>query len=206
MNPGTLYLYCNLENAEILLDQQFAGYTRGDLYTPIVLEDLDPGTYTLTIRLTRDFGMVKMPEFTFHDWEEEVDIRPGRTTVHRSMVEHFNSVVYRESQLVRESTRINEENPTFTASHKADFQDRQGRLIPLSLEISGRRAAGSSSAEMTVNYDGQTITLSSDSTQPEIEREPGIISITLEVNHYNSYTEVDYEIWRTDIYQGMHRE
>jgi len=206
VNPGTLYLYCNLENAEILLDRRFAGYTGGDLYTPIILEDLDPGTYTLTLRLTRDFGMVKMPEFTFHDWEEKVDIRPGRTTVHRSIVEHFNSVVYRASQLVRERARLDEGSQPFTAVHRADFQDRQGRPVPLSLEIAGKRTAGKSSAEMTVNYDGQVIRLSADSTQPEIKRDTGLVSLTLEVDHYTAYSEVKYEIWRTDIYQGMHRD
>ncbi len=205
VNPGTLYLYCNLENAEILLNQRFAGYTGGDLYTPIILDDLDPGTYTLTIRLGPDFGMVKLPEFTFHDWEEEVDIRPGRTTIHRSLVEHFNSVVYRESQLVRERARLDEDNRLFTAVHPADFKDRQGRLIPLTLEITGKREPDRSTADVVVKYDGREIRMTADSSQPEIERTTGLISITLQVDHYGGYSDLTYEIWRTDISQGMHR-
>lgn len=206
INPGILTLYCNLENAEILMNGRFVGYTIGDLYTPMTITDLDPGAYTMTIRLSRDFGMVELPEFTFHDWEEEITIRPGRTTVHRSIVEHFSSVVYRESQLLRERMRLNEETPSFNTVHVADFVDREGRHIPISLEISGSRDGAGTTAEAVIDYDGRMIRLSVDPKTPEAKRELEKVKIVLEMDHYTNYSEVTYEIWRTDIWQGMHRE
>ena len=70
--PGSIALHTNLVDAEIYLDGDFVGYSTGDIRVPFLIENLKPGSHRVRIDLGRDFGIVKLPEFTFHDWEEEL--------------------------------------------------------------------------------------------------------------------------------------
>ncbi|MBN2508929.1 MAG: hypothetical protein JXB03_01590, partial [Spirochaetales bacterium] len=102
ITPGRIMLHCNLQNAEILLNDTFIGYTIGDVYTALKLPDIDPGTYTLRIHLGNDFGVIDLPQMVFRDWQEEVKVRPGRGTIVRASIRDFNSQLYRLRQLARD--------------------------------------------------------------------------------------------------------
>ncbi|MBA7627040.1 hypothetical protein ES703_34501 [subsurface metagenome] len=81
--PGLIALHSHLIEAEIFLDDEFVGYTTGGGRVPFMIENVAPGLHRLRIHL-QDFGLVREPEITFHDWQEEVEVRPGKRHVIRA--------------------------------------------------------------------------------------------------------------------------
>jgi hypothetical protein len=205
--PGSISLYSNLINAEILLDGKFAAYTNGNIYTPLQIPDLDPGTYTMKIRLSKDFGMVKLPEFTFSDWEEKVTVKPGRATVTRSIIRHFNDVIYENLKLLNEDYQLTDNEPRKKVEKNISFVDRTGKNVPIKVMISGDRQSEAKEIICTVIFDGKENILKISKDSPVIKKEIGKIKVELELNISNTQIDkISIYITRTDIHQGMHRE
>ncbi|MBA7569059.1 hypothetical protein ES708_10796 [subsurface metagenome] len=154
--PGSVHLFSHLIDAEIFVDDEFVGYTTGDPRVPFEIEDLSPGTHRLRIHLS-SFGVVKQPEITFHDWEEEVEIKPGKRSVVRAKARHFNEIIYDLQRLVREeiSFRELEAEGSVSREHDASFIDREGRPVPIELVAEARRRDDELEYTVVVSYDGE---------------------------------------------------
>jgi len=203
--PGSVNLFCNLIDAEIFLDGQFIGYTTGDPRVPFEIEDLSPGPHSLRIHLS-DFGVVREPEITFHDWEEEVQIKPGKRLVVRATIYHFNNIIYNLQQLVREDIRFREleGGALVRREHDASFVDREGNPVPITLVATARRQGDRLEYTVEISYQGRMYNW--DLSGPvderkEVRERVGKVEVQLEVDS----SEVSYAIWRRDIEQGMHR-
>ena len=203
--PGSVHLFCNLIDAEIFVDDEFVGYTTGDARVPFEIEDLSPGPHTLRIHLS-GFGVVKEPEITFHDWEQEVQIKPGKRTVVRANAQLFNHIIYNLQQLLREDIdfRELEGGAVVRREHDASFVDREGNPVPITLVATAQRQGDRLEYVVEVSYQGRMHNW--DLSGPiderkEIRERVGKVEVRLDVDS----SEVSYAIWRKDIEQGMHR-
>ena len=204
--PGSVNLFCNLIDAEIFLDGQFIGYTTGDPRVPFEIEELSPGPHQLRIHLS-EFGVVAEPEITFHDWEEEVQIAPGKRSVVRATIYHFNNIIYNLQQLVREDIRFREleGGALIRREHDASFVDREGNPVPITLVATARRQGDQLEYTVEISYQGRMYNW--DLSGPvdelkEVRERVGKVEVQLEIDS----SEVSYSIWRRDIEQGMHRK
>ena len=203
--PGSVHLFSRLIDAEIFVDDEFVGYTTGDPRVPFEIEDLSPGTHRLRIHLS-SFGVVKQPEITFHDWEEEVEIKPGKRSVVRAKARHFNEIIYGLQRLVREeiSFRELEAEGSVSREHDASFIDREGRPVPIELVAEARRRDDELEYTVVVSYDGEIHSYDLSGPireQREIREMIGKVEVWLEVDS----SEVSYSVRRRDIAQNMFR-
>jgi len=204
--PGSVQLFSHLIDAEIFLDDEFVGYTTGNPRVPFDIDNLSPGTHRLRIRLS-GFGVVKEPEITFHDWEEEVQIAPGKRTVVRAKARQFNEIIYDLQQLVWEDVGFTEleAGGGVRREHDASFVDRQGEPVPITLVATDRSQGDRLEYVVEISY--QNKMHSWDLSGPiderkEIRERIGKVEVRLEVDS----SQVSYSIWRRDIEQGMHRK
>jgi hypothetical protein len=205
--PGSISLYCNLVNAEITLNGKFAAYTIGNLYTPLSIPDIDPGIYTMKIHLSEDFGVVKLPGFTFSDWEEKVTVNSGRVTTLKAVIQHFNEILYKQAQLFDGDYNLTDKDPKIELNKSISFIDRQGKTIAMKISINGTRNAKGTTAACTLNYEGKDHILQVTKDTPEKKEDVGKVSIKLELNTSGpDLDRISVSIMRTDIHQGMHRE
>jgi TolB-like protein len=200
-SPGSIALHSHLIDAEIFLDGDFVGYTKGNSREPFIIDTLPPGKHVVRIHLST-FGVVKEPEITFHDWEQEVEVIAGRRHVVRAQAYHFNEILYDLMQLLREDVRFDSLGAEGKLSHEVTFLDREGERVDILLELSARQEDQLVELEATLTYDGtpHTFALSNrDDEERELRREIGKILLDIEIDR-NS---IDYSIWRTDIRQNM---
>lgn len=205
--PGSIALYCNLVHAEILIDDKFAGYTTGNLYEPLNLPDLDPGTYTLKIRLAPDFGVIKLPEFTFSDWQEKVTVRAGRSTITKAVIYDFNGTIYREMRLLDKDFFLTDENPEINETLPLSFKDRQGKSITMKLDLKGKRnTAKGAAVKCLFKYEGKEYSYELTKENNIKTQEIGKIRIDLKLETGSQGRDrISVEITRTDIQQNMFR-
>jgi TolB-like protein len=203
--PGSVHLFSHLIDAEIFVDGGFVGYTTGDPRVPFEIENLSPGPHTLRIHLP-GFGVVKEPEITFHDWEEEVQISAGKRTVLRARARQFNEIIYNLQQLVWEDINFREleEGKSARREHDASFVDRQGRPVPIMLVVTARRRGDGLEYNVEMAYQDRNSTW--DLSGPlderrELRERIDKVEVWLEVDS----GELSYSLWRRDIEQGMHR-
>ncbi len=205
--PGTIALHSPLIDAEIFLDGEFVGFTTGDVRQPFLIENLAPGRYTISTDLGRGFGVVKLPEFEFLNWQQEVVVEPGARVVVRDPSRHHNETIYREQKLLYESEDFPEgQAAPFEVSLDLSFVDRQGRRVPIDYNLVARPGNDEFSLDLTVVYDGERHRFSRTVTPDEgLELEEEIGNVRVELSLENSWGEweLDYEMWRTDIEQGM---
>ena len=98
--PGVIALHSPIRSAEVYLDDEFVGFTKGNELEPILLESVRPGRHTLRVHLPGgDFGVVVLPQVEFKDWEAVVDVRPGGRHAIRDQTRHFNEFLYRLENL-----------------------------------------------------------------------------------------------------------
>ncbi len=207
MAPGSVALYCNLVHAEILIDDKFAGYTTGNLYEPINIPDLDPGTYTLRIHLSSNFGVVKLPEFTFSDWQEKITVKAGRSTISRAVIYDFNGTIFREMRLLDKDYFLTDEKPELNETVPLSFADRQGKTVKMKLAVKGSRnkvKGASVKCAFTYNGKGYSFELSRDNNTKK--QDIGKVRIELKLDTGKQGRDrLSVEITRRDIHQGMHR-
>jgi hypothetical protein len=150
--------------------------------------------------------VVKDPEITFHDWEEEVQIKPGKRTVVRAKARQFNHIIYELQQLVWEDIdfRELEGGGLVRREHDGSFVDRQGNPVPITLTATVRRLGDRLEYLVEVRYQDRIYNWDLSGPieeQKEIRERVGKVEVRLEVDS----GEVSYSIWRRDIEQGMHR-
>ena len=201
-SPGAIALHSNLIDAEIFLDGEFIGYTTGDYRIPFEIEDLSPGIHHVRIHL-QHFGVVKEPEITFHDWEEEIDVEPGKRHVVRSTVTHFNTILYNLRGLLREDIRFRDIDRDMQKEHDVSFVDRDGVPVDIAFSIEVRKETEQIAVNAALKYQDQPHLFSLNSAEENTEIKEKIGKIQLEIELESD--EVSYRITRTDIWQNMFR-
>lgn len=203
--PGKISLHSHLIDAEIFFDGEFIGYTTGNERVPYVIENVPPGRHRLSIHLS-DFGVVREPEITFHDWEETVEVKPGKNLVVRAKARHFNEILYKLQELLREEVARSEleKNTQVYRRHDASFTDRGGRRVSLLFSLEARRQGQALQAHALVSYNGKDypVTLSAPVGEDrEVRQTIGLVDVILQIDG----GDIGYEIWRNDIQQNMFR-
>lgn len=203
ITPGRIMLYCNLQNAEILLNDEFIGYTIGDLYTPLELPDIDPGTYTLRIHMGNDFGVIDLPQVSFRDWAEDVLVRPGRGTIVRASIRDFNSQIYALKRLIRDDVDVSKENPEARVNNSVTYTDRDGLTHEIHFSLKAVSDGEKAGCEGVLVVDEEAFQFTASADKPYKDY---VKSLEIEIKVSDSgygRSEIDYSVERTDLYQGM---
>jgi TolB-like protein len=203
--PGAIGLFSHLIDAEIYVDGKFLGYTTGDARLPYEITGLSPGKHRVRIRLP-GFGVIKEPEITFADWEQEIEVPAGQRVVVRAQARSFNEQLYRLQQLVREEIRERElaGGQTVRREHDGSFTDREGHRVPIRIAVEGSQTGETIRFLASVSYDGEerSFDLSGPAGENrELRQVIGKVEVILEVDG----GDLSYEIWRRDIEQNMFR-
>ena len=207
--PGSIALHSHLIDAQIILDGEFVGYSTGDIRVPYLIEGLRPGPHIVQLRL-RDFGVVRLPEVVFEDWQETVDVKPGRRQVVRAKAYHFNDSLYDMIDVLSEDLRLEadgRDQPTIRR-HELTVTDRAGREIPISLALEVRAVAERLTAAATLRYgesEERVEVASALDEENEQTADVGIVRVTLATDRRHGRWDVEYSIERTDIKQNMWR-
>jgi len=211
--PGTIELFSYIIDARVFIDEKFVGYTTGDSTIPLIMES-PPGKHTIRVHLTKDFGVLALPEVTFHDWEEHFELIPGDRIVLEDKTRHFNDRLYDIKQILRKSIKINigsgEQNEI---GHSIDFIDRDGQKVTMELSLNFEETdtpLHGGIAEVSFRYQDKDYSFSyfaPHGKDIDFSEEIGLIRLDIGLECNSSYKyELDYSIWRTDVWQGMHRE
>ncbi|MDC7232632.1 MAG: CsgG/HfaB family protein [Spirochaetales bacterium] len=220
--PGRVLLFSPLIDARVYVDGEFAAYTLGDMTAPQELI-LPAGDHSIRTHLSKDFGVVQAPEVLFSDWYEEFTLESGQTLVLEDRTTHFNSILYDMQQVVRKRTDlVPGSQDTVRVEHDSGFTDREGKEVPIVLQISffenppaegsggNDESGGSATALVHMKYDGEEYNLKFDCPAGEsedFEQIIGKVKLSIDLSCYSEYRwTMDYSIWRQDIYQGLHRE
>jgi len=207
--PGSIALHSHLIDAEIFLDGEFAGYTTGDERVPFLLEGTAAGQHTLRLRLS-GFGVIKLPEVDFRDWEEKVEVKPGKRLVVRAGARFFNEILYTLSRLLDQDVRLEaSKGERVEKSHEASFTDREGRLIPITLKLTASPAQDGYTVTAALSYENQahpfTLKARKGESQ-ELKEKVGKVELELDLDcRYPQEVKIEYSLSRTDIWQNMWR-
>jgi TolB-like protein len=209
--PGEILLYSNLVDAEIRLDGEFIAYTTGDSRVPFVITGVRPGTHVVETDLGGDFGIVKLPEVTFHDWSAEVQVSPGGRSILRANERHFNSILYDLQQLFRLSETLysSDGKNEMSFSNDLSFTDRKGRPFAAGISGEAKFADGKGILNVVYSYEGEEHRFSLDTGNQEssLEKQIGLSSLRLSIeSRYTNSCSIIIYVDRTDVYQGLHRE
>jgi TolB-like protein len=211
--PGILELFSYIVDARVYVDEDFLGYTTGDSTVPLILK-LSPGKHTVRVHLTDNFGVLSLPEVTFHDWQKKFNLLPGDKIVLEDETRHFNSLLYDIKQLLRKSLKVDlGKDEKQQTSHSVDFIDRDGKQIKLELSLIFEETDSPEKggrAEVSFKYQDEEYNFeyfSPAGKDTDFSEEIGKIRLDFDVECNSTYKyELDYSIWRTDVWQGMHRE
>jgi hypothetical protein len=224
--PGSLALFSPIIRAEVFLDDQFVGYTTGDSTVPLVLDKLSPGKHKIRVHLDKSFGVIKLPEVSFHDWETAFDVQSDKRTTLRDETRQFNYTLSNllrlggDSAKARDSDSKPGEAPAKLAVAKEfSFKDRKGVDLLVSVsakprlegdklvldfalsvgpkDSSGAKApAASCSIAMGKSEEGEQ----------EAKAEAGIVRLEASLERGSDYWSIDWSVERTDIWQEMFRD
>jgi TolB-like protein len=206
--PGTITLYCNLIRAEIFLDDEFVAYTTGDATQPSLLPDIRPGKHIVRVRL-RGFGVVKEPEITFSDWQETVDVKPGKNHVVRATITHLGYRLYDIMKLLVENATVVTEDfkKPFTKKYQLGFTDRAGAKHDIALQLELIITPARAELKALLTYDGAVTALSSAAAtgkRDAVKKTINAVEVTLEVDYDARYRcRIEYRVHRTDLTQDM---
>ena len=211
--PGIVELFSYIIDARVFIDEEFVGYTTGDSTVPLVME-VSPGRHTVRVHLVKDFGVIDLPEVTFHDWQEQFNLLPGDKIVLEDKTRHFNDLLYDIKQLLRKSVRIDiGSGEQKQIVHMVDFIDREGKEVKLELALKFKETdtpVPGGSTEVSFSYQDENYSFeyfSPAGKDIDFSEEIGKIRLDIDLECNSTYKyELDYSIWRTDVWQGMHRE
>ncbi len=212
--PGTVELFSYIIDARVYIDEEFVGYTTGDRTVPLILK-VAPGKHTIRLHLTKNFGVVKLPEVTFSDWEEDFELLPGGKLILEDKTRHFNETLYELQQLIRDDLdlRIQEGDSRKVITESAGFLDRTGQKVDIELSVIWERNQEDPEeaiASVTLKYNGEEHAYRYTSRQgrvDEFEQTIGKVRLEMDLSCRSEWNwELDYSVWRTDVYQGLHRE
>jgi TolB-like protein len=204
--PGSIALYSHLIDAEIFLDDEFIGYTTGNARVPFLIENLYPGNHLVRIHL-HSFGVVKQPEIIFEDWQEKVQVKPGKQHVIRAKAYHFNEQLYDLIKLLREDISIHsiKTDKTVIRGHKVSFVNRQGEEVIILLDLKAAAGDKKIDIEAVLTYQGEVFTFIvsvKEGERKELKQEIDLVEFEIDIDR----REISYNISRRDIRQNMFRE
>lgn len=223
--PGSLALHSPIIDAEIFLDGEFIGFTTGDERKPFLVERLAPGKHRVRTHLDSSFGVLKLPEVAFGDWDVEVVVEPGKRLVLRDPTRHFNDQLYRLIRLWDEEyTAPFGQGAKLAVLKELTFQDRQGSPVSVRLEArplsdtaaSPEAATGAVAMEFVLTVkagpgpaESATLRLERDlaaGSESEGEANAGIVRLSVSLERGYREWELELSLERTDIRQNMWRE
>jgi hypothetical protein len=211
--PGVVEMFSYLIDARVFIDDDFVGYTTGDLTVPLVME-VSPGWHTVRVHLVRDFGVIHLPEITFHDWQEQFNLLPGDKIVLEDRTRHFNDLLYDIKKLLRKSIKFNiGSGEQKQIAHSVEFIDREGKEIKLELSLEFEETDSpehGGRAKVSFRYQDKDYNFeyfAPHGKDIDFSEEIGKIRLDIDLECNSTYRyELDYSIWRTDVWQGMHRD
>ena len=211
--PGIIALHSPIRSAEIFLDGEFAGFTKGNEIEPILLESVRPGRHTLRVHLSGgDFGVVILPQVEFKDWEIVVDVRPGGRHVVRDQTRHFNEILYRMEYLSSFELKAERGKASALAfSRELSFTDRTGRTVPVSLTGTPSESGAGLRLSLVLKVGGEEIRgavafPARPDAPASLRIAAGAAALEAELTDSSGSWELDVTVRRTDVYQGLHRE
>lgn len=215
--PGVIALYSPIRAAEIYLDDEFFGFTKGDELEPIMIEGVRPGRRVVRVHLSGgDFGVVVLPRVEFRDWEAVVDVRPGGRHAVRDRTRHFNEALFRLEYLDRLDRKAERAKAASLAIAKAlSFVDRSGADVPVSFSVTPVPTGDGVRLELslTVGAGSGAAVARGAASWPATEDAPasarivaGLVALEVEIGERYGSLELELALRRTDVYQGLHRE
>ncbi len=213
LEPGKVELFSPITKAKVFLDDTFVGYTKGNSSVPLVLK-VAPGDHKIRVHLDKEFGVVELPEVTFHDWEQEFSLMPGDTVTLEDKTRHFSDHLRRIRKLLDESFKVPAlEGRVLKKHYSLEFTDRNGVQIPIELDVLMKEAVLPSEggrAEITLRYKGDEHDFSYFvplKKGKEFKEDIGKIRLDVSFDWYPPIRcELRYSIYRTDIQPGMYRQ
>ena len=210
--PGQVSLYSYIIDARVYIDEEFVGYTTGDRTVPLSLE-VQPGKHTIRLHLTQNFGVIELPEVTFSDWQEDFELLPGEKLILQDKTRHFNETLYELQQQIRDDLelKIQEGETLKEVSESAAFQDRQGKRVDMELSVRWEKISQDQArATAFFTYNGEEHSFEYTCVRgkdEDYEESVGKVRLEMDLDCRSDWNwELDYSVWRTDIYQGLHRE
>ena len=212
--PGSLHIFSHLIDAQIFLDDKFVGYTTGVPTHPFILDQVRPGPHIVKTHLSKNFGVVELPEIRFKDWQTEVIARPGARTVIRDKSRHFNNFLYELHWLIREEYDFQtfEELSDFEAVLAYEFTDRDGRLRRGSLTAVSieEGPVNSRSLELGLKFDRlsakRRLPVPVESGEEEERLNLDLVDLEASIEYRYDRYELSLSLTRNDVYQVMHRD
>jgi hypothetical protein len=206
--PGSIAVHSFMSRGEIFVDGEFVGFTTGDLEKPYIVEGLRPGKHTVRIHVGRDFGVVKLPEVAFVDWEVVVDVKPGKRSVVRDETRHFNDHLVKLIYLYDRDFKVSGDDLSALAVPiELTVVDRKGKELKVTVLLNPKMTKDglSLTPELIVNGVKTTLPIIVAKKDKEIEftLDNGIIKLELELDWRYATLEVGVELRRTDIWQNM---
>ena len=191
--PGSIKLYTHIQQAEIYLDDEFAGYSTGDKNNPLVIEGIKPGKHTIRLHLW-EFGV--FTDYTlskFRDWEQEVDIAPGQSLIVRAEASHISDKIRDILGVAYTTISFTGKDPeTVEKSFDISFLDTAGEKYDVSVNMKAEKNGRNLNGEAVVNINGTDYTasvLSDDGRSKDVKVEFGILEVRLSIN--NSFMNID---------------
>jgi hypothetical protein len=208
--PGTVALHSNLIRAEIFLDGEFAGYTTGAVDQPFIIEKMAPGPHTIRVHLGRGFGVVKLPQVEFADWELAFDLKPGERKVLRDQTRELNRLLSTMRNLLSEDFYYTSEMSTKAARvYEVSFVDRAGTAVPvrLALNPSERNGTLELAPELKVGELAAIYKLSgAKGEETSLDVTLGLVRFMATIDMRYDRIELEFDLDRVDIWQGMYNE
>ncbi len=206
--PGSIEFYCNFIDGEIFVDEEFYGYTPGGRI-PTLLEDLSPGAHVIRVEGGNDFGEIIWPEILFVDWERTVDVKTGRKSVVRAVINHFNRLIINARDIYSESWHLEPGNTeSIVVDEDGTYVDRNGKTIPVRIRMNASIEDERPVIHIRIDAEDENYSWDFDSEVDEInlEESAGPVEIDFERDWYSShYWSVELTVRRNDLWQGMHR-
>ncbi|RKX87715.1 MAG: hypothetical protein DRP70_07885 [Spirochaetes bacterium] len=206
--PGSIEFYCNFIDGEIFVDEEFYGYTPGGRI-PTLLEDLSPGAHTIRVEGGNDFGEIIWPEILFVDWERTVDVKTGRKSVVRAVINHFNRLIINARDIYSKSWHLEPGNTeSIVVDEDGTYVDRNGKTIPVRIRMNASIEDERPVIHIRIDAEDENYSWDFDSEVDEInlEESAGPVEIDFERDWYSShYWSVALTVRRNDLWQGMHR-
>lgn len=221
--PGSIALYSPIIRAEVFVDEQFFAYTTGDPAAPLDIEKLSPGKHRVRVHLDRSFGVIKLPEVSFHDWEVDAEVEPNKRLTLRDQTRQLNGAIYELMELgggglrPRIPAQAGEDlDPKLSFAKELSFQDRKGADIRVRVEAKPRRSGASVVLDLSLSVAEGAGAPASSLLSLDLPREDyatksgevsvGIVKLSASAECYSTYWDLDWRLERTDLRQGMFSE
>jgi hypothetical protein len=216
--PGSIALFSPIIRAEVYLDDQFVSYTTGDGTVPLILDKVSPGKHKLRVHLDSSFGVIKLPEVSFHDWEVEAEVEANQRLTLRDATRQFNYTLSNLIRLDEGSARLTDAEAVLAQAKlgftkELSFKDRSGadiavrlvakpRLDEKGLTMDFTLSAGAASAPASLSL----FLPASEDAEKDGQAATGIVNVYASLERRNQFWSIDWRIERTDIEQNMFRQ